>query len=70
MSRGYVEEQLILQVRKLSNTTKKHSKSMKTKTKNYIRNYIRYTAKKSFLMVYVGMYDCDENIKIKLLIYN
>ena len=37
------------------------------KTENYIINYARYTTlKKSFLMVYLGMYDCYENIKIKL----
>ena len=33
-------------------------KMKSTKTKNY--------AKKSFLMVYGGTYDCYENIKIKL----
>ena len=34
------------------------------KTKNYIINYTRYIhyIEKSFLMVYVGMYDCYENI--------
>ena len=42
-----------------------NSKSMKTE--NYIINYARYTTlKKSFLMVCLGMYDCYENIKIKL----
>ena len=41
--------------------------SKSQKTKNYITNYARYTTlKKSFLMVYVGTYDCYENIKTKL----
>ena len=36
------------------------------KTKNYIIPYARSTMlKKSFLMVYFGVYDCYENIKIK-----
>ena len=36
--------------------------SKPAKTKNYITNYARYTMlKKSFLMVYVGTYDCYEN---------
>ena len=42
-----------------------NSKSLKTK--NYVTNYARYaTLKKSFLMVYIGTYDCYENIKTKL----
>ena len=40
--------------------------SKSTKTKNNVTYYTRYTMlKKSFLMVYVGTYDCYENIKIK-----
>ena len=35
------------------------------KSKNYIINYGRYTAKKSFLMLYIGTYECYENIKIR-----
>ena len=35
------------------------SNSKSPKTKNYVTNYARYTTlKKSFLMVYVGMYGC------------
>ena len=42
-----------------------NSKSLKTK--NYVTNYARYTMlNKKFLIVYVGMYDCYKNIKIKL----
>ena len=41
--------------------------SKSPKTKSYVTNYARYTMlKKSFLMVYNGMYDCYENIKTKL----
>ena len=37
------------------------------KTKTYAANYARYTMlKKSFLTVYIGMFDCYKNIKIKL----
>ena len=37
------------------------------KSKSYVKIYARYKnyAKKSFIMVYVGTYDCYENIKIK-----
>ena len=37
-----------------------NSKFMKTKI------MIKHYAKKSFLMVYLGMYDCYDNIKVKL----
>ena len=37
--------------------------SKSSKTKDYVRNYARYTKLKSFLLVYVGTYDCYENIK-------
>ena len=37
-----------------------------TKTKNYEIMRQIYYAKKSFLMVYVGTYECYENIKMKL----
>ena len=37
-----------------------------TKTKNYVKNYARYTTLKKIITVCVGTYDCYENIKIKL----
>ena len=38
------------------------------KTKNYVRNYARYsTLKKSFLVVYIGTYGCYENYNISIL---
>ena len=37
-----------------------------TKTKNYVRNYARYTTLKKIIPVCVGTYDCYEKIKIKL----
>ena len=41
--------------------------SKSPKTKNDVTNYARYTTlKNSFLMVYVGTFDCYENIKTKL----
>ena len=55
-----VKERHILQIQKWLNTTKKRNKY-------YITNYARHTMlKKSFLMVYVGIYHCYENIKTKL----
>ena len=42
-----------------------NSKSMKTKKLHKKLCQIHY-AKKSFTMVYVGKYECYENIKIKL----
>ena len=52
----------------LQKTSGSNSKSIKTK--NYVRNYARYTTliilctyTSSFLMVYVGTYDFYENSK-------
>ena len=43
-----------------------NSESMKTK--NYVRNYARYsTLKKSFLVVYIRTYGCYENYNISIL---
>ena len=63
----YVEEQHLLQIRKWSNITKKRVAEiaiLQNQKLNKELHQIHY-AKKSFLMVYVGMYDCYEYIKIK-----
>ena len=61
----YVEQQHILEIQKWQKTCSWNSKS--PKTKKYTTNYTRYTMlKKLFLMIYVGTYDCYENIKTKI----